>query len=91
MWVLLLVLGAIVLGAAAYEMGNILGAVAGFKSFLNIPSYILVLIIGIIAAIILNIPSLKIISTIMGFVVVLMGIGFLIMAILVQPSFSEIV
>lgn len=88
--VLLLVLGAIVLGAAAYEMGNLLGAVAGSLLIFNIPSYILILIIGVVAAIILNIPSLKIISTIMGFVVVFMGIGFVITAILIQPSFTEI-
>ena len=88
--VLALILGAIVLGAAAYEMGNILGAVAGFRIVFNIPAYILVLIIGVVAAIILNIPSLKIISTILGFIVVLMGIGFLITAFLVKPSFSEI-
>ncbi|HSH20958.1 MAG TPA: Nramp family divalent metal transporter [Draconibacterium sp.] len=88
--VLLLVLGAIVLGAAAYEMGNILGAVAGFLLIFNVPSYILILTIGGISAIILNIPSLKIISTIMGFVVVIMGIGFLITAFLIQPSFVEI-
>ncbi len=88
--VLLLVLGAIVLGAAAYEMGNLLGAVAGFRLVFNVPPYILVLIIGGTAAIVLNIPSLKIISTIMGFAVVIMGIGFLITAFLVQPSFSEI-
>ncbi len=89
--VLSLVLGAIVLGAAAYEMGNLLGAVAGFQLIFNVPSYILVLIIGAVAAIILSIPSLKIISTIMGFLVVIMGIGFLIAAFLIQPSFSEIV
>ena len=89
--VLLLVLGAIVLGAAAYEMGNLLGAVAGFQLIFKVPSYILVLIIGSVAATILSIPSLKIISTIMGFLVVIMGIGFLITAILIQPSFSEIV
>lgn len=88
--VLVLVLGAIVLGTAAYEMGNLLGAVAGFRLIFDIPSYILIITIGSIAAIILNIPSLKIISTIMGFAVVLMGIGFLITAILVKPSFSEI-
>ncbi len=88
--VLILVLGAIVLGAAAYEMGNLLGAVAGFQLIFDIPPYILVLLIGVAAAILLNIPSLKIISTIMGMVVVLMGIGFLVTAILVQPSFSEI-
>ncbi len=84
--VFLLVLGAIVLGAAAYEMGNLLGAVARFLLIFNVPSYILILIIGGVAAIILNIPSLKIISTIMGFAVVIMGIGFLITAILIQPS-----
>src|SRR5680860_615141 len=79
-WVLALVLGAIVLGAAAYEMGNILGAVAGFRLIFGISPYILVLIIGATAAVILSIPSFKIISTIMGFVVVIMGIGFLITA-----------
>lgn len=89
--VLTLVLGAIVLGAAAYEMGNLLGAVAGFQLIFHVPSYILALIIGAIAATILSIPSLKIISTIMGFLVVIMGIGFLITAVLIHPSFSEIV
>lgn len=88
--VLVLVLGAIVLGAAAYEMGNLLGAVAGFRLIFDVPPYVLILIIGVVATIILNIPSLKIISTVMGFVVVLMGAGFLVVAILVQPSFSEI-
>lgn len=88
--VLTLVLGAIVLGAAAYEMGNLLGAAAGFQLIFDVPSSILVFIIGVVAAIILSIPSLKIISTIMGFLVVIMGIGFLITAVLIQPSFTEI-
>jgi len=88
--VLIFVIGAIVIGAAAYEMGNLVGAVAGFRLIVDIPSTILVLIIGAVAAVILNIPSLKIISTILGFVVVFMGLGFLITAILVQPSFADI-
>lgn len=88
--VLSLVLGAIVLGAAAYEMGNLLGAVAGLRLIFDLPSAMLVLIIAGAAAVILNIPSLKIISTIMGFFVVIMGIGFLITAILVKPSVSDI-
>lgn len=87
---LILVLGAIVIGAAAYEMGNLLGAVAGFRLIFDLPAWILVLIIGTTAAIILSIPSLKIISTIMGFVVVLMGLGFLITAILVCPEINEV-
>jgi Mn2+/Fe2+ NRAMP family transporter len=88
--VLILVLGAIVLGAAAYEMGNLLGAVAGLRLVIDLPSPMLVLIIAGAAAVILNIPSLKIISTIMGFFVVIMGIGFLTTAMLVQPSVSDI-
>lgn len=88
--VLILVLGAIVVGAAAYEMGNLLGAVAGIRLIFDLPAWLLVLIIGGVAAVILNIPSLKIISTIMGFAVVLMGIGFLITAVLIQPEISEV-
>ena len=88
--VVTLVLGAIVLGAAAYEMGNLLGAVAGFRLIFDVPSYVLVLSIGIAAALILSIPSLKIISTIMGFMVLIMGVGFLITAFLIHPSLGEI-
>lgn len=88
--VLLLVLGAIVVGAAAYEMGNLLGAVAGIRLIFELPAWLLVLFIGGIAALILNIPSLKIISTIMGFVVVLMGIGFLITAFTIRPEISAL-
>lgn len=88
--ILILVLGAIVVGATAYEMGNLLGAVAGFRLIFDLPSWILVLLIGLVAAVILSIPSLKIISTIMGFVVVLMGLGFLITAVFIQPEISAV-
>ena len=47
--ILLLVLGAIVVGAAAYEMGNLLGAVAGFRLILDLPAWILVLIIFLLS------------------------------------------
>ena len=89
--VLLLVLGAILVGTAAYEMGNLLGAVEGIKLLFNIPSYLLVLVIGVIAAILLSIPSLRIVSTILGILVVIMGIGFLVTAIMVKPAFNEII
>lgn len=88
--VLIVVLGAIVLGAAAYEMGNLLGAVAGIQLITDVPAWILVLLLGAIAFVILNIPSLKVISTLLGFMVVIMGIGFLITAILLKPSAGEI-
>jgi len=72
-------------------MGNLLGAVEGIKLLFNIPSYLLVLVIGVIAAILLSIPSLRIVSTILGILVVIMGIGFLVTAIMVKPAFNEII
>lgn len=88
--VLLWVIGAIVVGAAAYETGNLLGAIAGVKLFSALPAWLLILILGTVAAIILTIPSLKVIATIMGFAVVIMGIGFLVTAISIAPPLTEI-
>ncbi len=88
--ILALITGAVVFGAAAYEMGNLLGALSGLQLVFNVPSYVIVLSIGVVAATILSIPSLKIISRIMGFLVIIMGFGFLATAILVAPQFSSI-
>ncbi|MFO7756593.1 MAG: Nramp family divalent metal transporter [Bacteroidales bacterium] len=89
--VLILVLGAILVGTAAYEMGNLMGAVAGLQLVFDIPAWILVLATGVSAAILLSIPSLKKVSTILGILVVIMGISFLLTAIMVRPSFTNIV
>ncbi|MGM0528733.1 MAG: Nramp family divalent metal transporter [Bacteroidota bacterium] len=89
--VLILVLGAILIGAAAYEMGNLIGAVEGIKLIIDIPSYMLVLAIGISAAVLLSIPSLRVVSTTLGILVVVMGIGFLVTAIMVRPAFADII
>jgi len=89
--VLVLVLGAILVGAAAYEMGNLLGAVEGIRLLFDIPSYLLVLLIGTCSAILLSIPSLRIMSTILGMLVVIMGIGFLITALMVKPDLGELI
>jgi len=86
--VLILVAGAIVIGSAAYEAGNILGAVAGISLVFDIPNVVLVLIIGLVAFLALNIQSLQIIAKLMGMLVVLMGFSFLTTAILLQPSLN---
>lgn len=88
--VLVLIAGAILTGTAAYEMGNLIGAVAGIKLLTDIPSFVLVIAIGLVAAVILSIPSLKLVSTILGILVVVMGIGFLITALMIKPDISEI-
>ena len=88
--ILVLVAGAIILGSAAYEAGNILGAVAGLILIFDISPVILVLVIGIVAFLALNIPSLQVLAKLMGIVVVLMGFSFVTTAILSQPSFNMI-
>lgn len=88
--VLFLVIGAIVLGSAAYETGNILGSMAGLGLMLDVPQYILVTAIGILAFIALSLRSVQTIAKVMGGVVFLMGIAFITTAILLKPSASDI-
>ena len=88
--VLVLIVGAIILGAAAYETGNLLGAVAGISLIISWPPYLFVLIIGCLAALALSIPSLKIIAKLMGYIVVIMGFSFLLTAIFLKPEFGRI-
>ena len=84
--VLIMVAGSIIIGSAAYEAGNILGAVAGISLIFDIPNIVLVLGIGLVAFLALNIQSLRIIAKLMGMLVVLMGFSFLTTAILSKPS-----
>lgn len=88
--VLLLIIGAIILGSAAYETGNILGSIEGLVLIFDIPKKVLVLIIGILAFMALNLPSLRSIARFMGIIVMLMGFAFFTTAIYLQPSFSKI-
>lgn len=95
---ILLVLGAIVIGNAAYEGGNISGASLGFKELLfNVEAtingvYVSLppLIIGFIAFGLLITGSFKVIERFLIGLVVIMSLVFLTTAIVVQPSLSEI-
>lgn len=88
--VLILIIGAIVLGCAAYQTGNILGAVQGLVLIWNISPKILVLAMGIFAAIALSLRSLQMIAKFMGMLVMLMGIAFFVTAIYLGPSYDEL-
>ena len=88
--VLILVIGAIVLGSAAYETGNILGSMAGLKLIFDIPLYIIVVAIGALAFLALSLKSVQTIAKVMGGVVFLMGIAFITTAVLLKPSISLI-
>lgn len=89
--VLVLVLGAIVFGCAAYEAGNILGAVAGAGLGTGWDPRVLTMAIGIFAAALLWLGSPRRVAYILSAVVALMGVVFLATAITLGPSLDRIV
>lgn len=84
------ILAAILLGCVAYEAGNILGAVAGASLVLDVPYYVLTLVIGVLAFALLGFGSVGFIAKVMGIIVAFMGACFLTTAIIIQPSLSDI-
>ncbi len=90
--VLIMVVGAIILGSAAYETGNILGSVEGLHFvFGDVPKVYFVLGIGVFAFIALSLKSLQLIAKFLGSIVFLMGFAFILTAIFLKPSISEMV
>ncbi|MGB3180914.1 MAG: divalent metal cation transporter [Cyclobacteriaceae bacterium] len=79
-WLRYLVGFAVIFGCAAYQAGNILGAVAGISLFLDIPRWVVTLTVGGFAALLLATNSIGKVSYYLGFVVALMGLAFLIVA-----------
>lgn len=88
--VLLLVLGAIVAGCAAYEAGNILGGVSGAVMATGWSSHLLTLLSGVIAGALLWRSPPQTVARSLSVVVAVMGVAFLCTAALQRPSFGEI-
>lgn len=86
---IVLIFTAIIIGNAAYEAGNISGAVLGIEGVLG-DSLPWPLIIGIISFAILFIGKFKHIEQILIVLVIVMSIVFVLTAILVKPSLSSI-
>jgi len=87
-----LVIGAIVIGNAAYESGNLAGAVIGFEDIPEIFGINLLLIfIGITAFFLLFLGKYKFIERFLVLLVSTMGIVFIFAAVLLQPSITEII
>ena len=89
--VLLLVLGAVVLGNAAYEAGNVLGASAGATLGTGVDARVATLLIGAVAAAVLWIGTPRVVTTVLAATVAFMGIAFLATAFLLRPSAGEVV
>jgi len=85
-WIKWIVAGPVLLGCAAYEAGNILGAVSGSSILFEGDGKIYTIIITLLAGYILWQGGSKWISTIMTVLVGLMGVAFLLLA--VKSSFT---
>ena len=89
-----LVIGAIVVGNAAYEAGNITGAVLGFNSLIDVstwPVNPLIILIALIAFVLLYSGQYKVIERTLVLMVAVMGAVFLIAAFLARPDLPAIV
>jgi len=85
-----LVLGAIVAGCAAYQAGNILGAVAGAQLLWDAPNLVWVVAIGLPAALLLAFAATETVAKILGGAVILMGLVFVVTAGGMLPTFPEL-
>jgi len=88
--VLVLVVGAVVLGCAAYQAGNILGSVAGASLGTSVPPRILTLLVGVAAGLLLFFTTTRFVARSLGAVVALMGIAFLATAVLLKPPVGAV-
>ncbi|NGP89989.1 Nramp family divalent metal transporter [Fodinibius halophilus] len=85
-----MIVGAVILGCAAYEAGNILGAVAGITLIYKIPAYWIVLAMGGIVLPLFWYGTVESVAKVMGVLVAFMGICFLITAVLMKPDLGAV-
>ena len=88
-----LLIGAIFIGNAAYEAGNLTGALIGIESLtknidftFGTDVYFLPIIVGCIVAVLILLGSNKLLKNILVSIVLLMSISFLVTAILTKPN-----
>jgi len=84
-----LIVGAITIGAAAFETGNITGAASGLAS-LGGSSSLWAVVIGVAAFALLASGAYKVIERVLVTLVIVMSIVFLVTAIIVQPNVGDI-
>jgi len=90
--VIAIILGAIVIGNAAYEAGNIGGAALGLEAIFGTALIKLYpWLIGLCAFALLYIGSYKVIEKVLVSLVIVMSLSFLITAVITKPNLIEIV
>lgn len=87
---LALVVGAIIVGCAAYEAGNILGAVAGVNLMTSWPTWVLTCGLSALAGAALWNQPPRNVARALSLLVALMGVAFLCTAVAVYPSAAAV-
>ncbi len=88
--ILVIVLGAILLGNAAYQAGNLLGAAAGAGLIVGAPPWRLALAAGAAAALLLWLGAPRTVARLLALLVALMGVAFLVTASQIHPAAGQI-
>ena len=83
------VVGAVVFGCMAYEAGNLLGAYSGIALVWDAPQWLIVLLLGGSAAILLWGQRAASLARTLGFLVMVLGLAFLVLAFQSPIPFSE--
>ena len=85
-WVAALLAAGVVLGCAAYQAGNLLGAVAGVRLVVDASPALLAAVFGAGAAALLATGSTRWIANVLGALVAVMGVAFLVTAVRLAPD-----
>ncbi len=88
--ILVLVLGAILVGNAAYQAGNLLGAAVGAELIVGVARWQLALAAGGVAALLLWVGAPRTVARLLALLVALMGVAFLVTASRVHPPAAEL-
>jgi Mn2+/Fe2+ NRAMP family transporter len=88
---LFLVLSAILIGNAAYEAGNISGAIIGVEYFIPGQTSIMGIIIGLLAGGLLFIGNIKTLEKTLIFLVIVMSLCFIVTAIATKPNILQLI
>ena len=92
-WLMVTLFGAVTLGCAAYEAGNILGAVSGLSLLVGVqtgglPTQLFTTLVGVVCALLLWQGSTRLLANLLGVVVFGMGIAFAYVAVSASPDVS---
>ncbi len=79
-WISRLLAAGVILGCAAYEAGNILGAVAGLNLIVDAPSWLLSIVIGVSAYFLLAVKNVSLLPRLLGLIVFILGFAFLLVS-----------